>query len=295
MLAEALLPENTKIMATLPAIGIQGEKISKPSLFPPNLMLELLARGLLVALWLLWSKVYPPFIRIVQPRDWQLYAFPYTPNTVDHELMLVVVCVLFGAVVFSCNTIMCHRLRERWNSVAIVNDAVNSMLGFTFAIAAAEVVVSVIKINYGRPRPDFLSRCFPNKVYDGSEPPFYPTSGVPVCDEAADHFVVLEGRKSFPSGHTTAAFSSAIFTALYVAHNMPRMVRLQNVLLGKLCTGLLALLPAIFVGVSRTFDYRHHVEDVVVGALIGTGSAMLGREYLTREFMDVATEKAIQM
>ncbi|KAH0486367.1 MAG: hypothetical protein KVP17_004159 [Porospora cf. gigantea B] len=137
MLAEALLPENTKIMATLPAIGIQGEKISKPSLFPPNLMLELLARGLLVALWLLWSKVYPPFIRIVQPRDWQLYAFPYTPNTVDHELMLVVVCVLFGAVVFSCNTIMCHRLRERWNSVAIVNDAVNSMLGFTFAIAVS--------------------------------------------------------------------------------------------------------------------------------------------------------------
>ena len=135
MLAETLLPEKAKIMASLPAIGIQGDKISKPNLFPANLTLELLVRGILVALWLLWSKVYPPFIRIVQPRDWPLYAFPYTPNTVDHELMLVVVCVLFGAVVFTCNSIMRHRLRERWSAVAVVNDAVNSMLGFTFAIA----------------------------------------------------------------------------------------------------------------------------------------------------------------
>lgn len=61
---------------------------------------------------------------------------------------------------------------------------------------------------------------------------------------------------SFPSGHTTAAFSTAVITGLFF----------PNFFSG-------AIILASFVGVSRMYLGVHYPTDVLIGMIIGTGSA----------------------
>lgn len=65
-------------------------------------------------------------------------------------------------------------------------------------------------------------------------------------------------KYSFPSGHTTAAFSMAISTALL----FPSLLFI--------CVGL-----AFLVGISRMYIGVHYPSDVIVGILIGSSCSTL--------------------
>lgn len=65
---------------------------------------------------------------------------------------------------------------------------------------------------------------------------------------------------SFPSGHTTLAFSVMLYLALTV-----KQLSLQ----------LYCLLIAVLVGYSRVYLAQHFVEDVLAGSLIGAAFAVL--------------------
>ena len=70
------------------------------------------------------------------------------------------------------------------------------------------------------------------------------------------------GDHSFPSGHTSIAFSSAEFIRERYGWNY----------------GIPAYVVASFVGYSRVESKRHYTRDVVAGALIGMGSSLLFTE-----------------
>ncbi|MDX2135121.1 MAG: phosphatase PAP2 family protein [Saprospiraceae bacterium] len=74
------------------------------------------------------------------------------------------------------------------------------------------------------------------------------------------------GRTSFPSGHTAGAF--ALFTALTFMLP-PRMRPL----------GLPLALLAIACAVSRIFLVQHFLADVLAGAAIGIGMALISAEF----------------
>jgi membrane-associated phospholipid phosphatase len=67
------------------------------------------------------------------------------------------------------------------------------------------------------------------------------------------------GSQSFPSGHTSAAFSAAAFIQQRYGWRY----------------GLPAYAAAAFTGYSRVFADRHFVEDVIAGAAIGIISASI--------------------
>lgn len=73
-------------------------------------------------------------------------------------------------------------------------------------------------------------------------------------------------RKSFPSGHTSVSFAAA--------------ASLQNRYGWQV--GVPAQLVAAFVGLSRVESRKHHVHDVLVGAVIGEASGFL----ITRKASD---------
>ena len=99
------------------------------------------------------------------------------------------------------------------------------------------------------------------------------------------HDVVIEGRKSFPSGHSSFSFSAWGFVFFYLSGILNTWNFLDTACLtsGKLgtfhCTHPTPtwklLLPLIFLGgpavisISRTADYHHHWEDVVAGSALG--------------------------
>ena len=110
----------------------------------------------------------------------------------------------------------------------------------------------------GRLRPDFLDRCQPEKA------------ALPkiICKGSAAF--VNEGRRSFPSGHTSLCFAGLGFASLFFAGQF-RLFNQHGALLISWATSLF-LAPALaagFVGVSRIVDNRHHWQDVLVGALLG--------------------------
>lgn len=65
-------------------------------------------------------------------------------------------------------------------------------------------------------------------------------------------------KYSFPSGHTTSAFTLAIITALFIPS------------LALLCIGLSTL-----VGISRMYLGVHYPTDVIAGSIIGSVCSML--------------------
>ncbi|KAG0257933.1 hypothetical protein BG011_003664 [Mortierella polycephala] len=100
------------------------------------------------------------------------------------------------------------------------------------------------KVTVGKHRPDFLSRCKP--VMDGKvvvqNPPLQLWT-LAVCTQT-DKYILRDGMRSFPSGHTSTAFAGLVYIALWMG-------------------------AAMLVGISRVEDYRHAGVDVTWGAIIG--------------------------
>ena len=104
---------------------------------------------------------------------------------------------------------------------------------------------------------------------------------------------VLDGRRSFPSGHSSTAFSGMTFLFLWLAGvsyawNFSGAMPSRSLLssrIARICMTLSPIAFATWVAVSRVEDYvspfptlttysltklqRHHKEDVIVGSLIG--------------------------
>lgn len=74
------------------------------------------------------------------------------------------------------------------------------------------------------------------------------------------------GKRSFPSGHTSAAFHGASFIHMRYGTEY----------------GLPAYALATYVGYSRVVSKNHHERDVVAGAAIGT----LASWYFTTRYID---------
>ena len=81
-----------------------------------------------------------------------------------------------------------------------------------------------------------------------------------------------EGRRSFPSGHTSTCFAGLGLLSLFLAAQLGVFDGQGYVF--KLVLSLLPLFGAGLVGLSRIADYRHHWQDVLGGAVLGFFTAL---------------------
>jgi len=109
-------------------------------------------------------------------------------------------------------------------------------------------VTDVIKNAVGRPRPDLLARC---KPLTGT--PQHKLVTWEVCSETDSH-TLHDGWRSFPSGHSSFAFSGLGFLALFLCGQM-RVFRPRSDL-GRCLLALSPLLAAAIIAISRCEDYR---------------------------------------
>lgn len=86
-----------------------------------------------------------------------------------------------------------------------------SILGLLGTLFVTAFVTDIIKNAVGRPRPDLLSRCQPEKGTPEDTLVTYT-----VCTGTNQH-ILNEGWRSFPSGHSSFAFAGFGYLSQYVS------------------------------------------------------------------------------
>jgi len=193
-----------------------------------------------------------PFIRVVQPEELWLYRNPMTDSYLPSDwLWRMVAFVPLGAIL---------------GSYALTRDQTDlttATLVTTLATPLTGVLTNIIKLAVGRPRPDFVFRCWP----DGTVPLDAFTSSELPC--TGDRDVVMEGRKSFPSGHSSFSFATWGFVFLYLSGKLGTFRHSEPGQTWKLLLSLSLLVAPLMIAISRTADYHHHWQDVVAGSILG--------------------------
>ncbi|OON24056.1 PAP2 family protein [Opisthorchis viverrini] len=121
-------------------------------------------------------------------------------------------------------------------------------------------ITDVGKAAVGRLRPSFFDQCGPNVLQStvlGYITDYSCTSG-----SEKDH---LDARKSFPSGHSSLAIYSALFLCIYLQLRQSKF-RIPAL---RVAAQTVFLSLAIVTCITRITDYRHHVTDVLAGAVLG--------------------------
>lgn len=123
----------------------------------------------------------------------------------------------------------------------------------------AMFLTNCVKDYAGRLRPDFISRL-------KKEPSCNATLASLAIECCLDNPIMKDGRRSFPSGHSSMSFAGIMPLCLMLAW------RLQPIRTGSPLMLLISWIPVslpIVVAVSRTVNNRHHFTDIAVGSAIG--------------------------
>ncbi|XP_023339512.1 phospholipid phosphatase 1 [Eurytemora carolleeae] len=166
-------------------------------------------------------------------------------------------------------------LAEFFRSVYSVN------VTFFFGAAANQLITDICKYSIGRLRPHFLSLCNPNLTLDEAtcgtplEPKYitdFACSGSDLFPSEPEYLDrVRDSRLSFLSGHASLSAYSMLFAIIYIQRKLTnRNYRLVKPLIQVGCS-----LFAIYTSLSRISDYKHHPEDVIGGAVLGSLVAVL--------------------
>lgn len=129
------------------------------------------------------------------------------------------------------------------------------------------LVMDVIKVLIGEPRPHFLDSCRPNTALNCTKGMFVPT--FTCLNKDVSNYTLRDSSRSFPSGHACLSVYSALFMIWYLQIRVPK---LQTIFLIPFMQTICMIWVSI-CSVSRITDHRHHWWDVLGGLLLGILSA----------------------
>ncbi|KAI8638532.1 phosphatidic acid phosphatase type 2/haloperoxidase [Parasitella parasitica] len=209
-----------------------------------------------------------PFHRMFSLED-KTIMFPYSEKESVPVWALLIICFVVPIFIIASISLSGYGYKRS------IHDFHSGVLGLCLGLAMTIMLTDVIKVTAGRPRPDMLSRCQPPA--DAVDPRFGLT-GVSVCTTDIYSHAMIDGFKSFPSGHSSFSFAGLGYLALYIAGKVKMFDEKGHTYKGFLFA--FPIIGALLVAISRTEDYRHHWQDVTIGSLLGSFCAYFAyRQY----------------
>ncbi|KAM7387172.1 hypothetical protein PAMA_009676 [Pampus argenteus] len=208
-------------------------------------------------------------------------TYPYKETEAIPDSLLIA-----GGIAITGLTIAlgeCYRVRFRGvYSRAFVRNRYVSCLykelgSFLFGCCVGQSLTNMAKLSVGRLRPNFLSVCNITYASIGCTAGSYVPHAV--CRQLNDR-MVEEARKSFFSGHA----SFAMYTMLYLAFYLQARLSWRGARLLRPLIQFLLVMIAIYTGLSRISDYRHHPTDVLTGFIQGGLTAYWVAFYISSMF-----------
>ncbi|KAF7240164.1 Phospholipid phosphatase 3 [Varanus komodoensis] len=208
-------------------------------------------------------------------------SYPLQHVETISDLVLITVGVLIAALMIILGeSFRVHNLPQGSRST-VPNPYVVALYkevgAFLFGCTVGQSLTNVAKTAVGRLRPYFLAACQPNLTHfnckDGYLEDYVCTGGASLEREA---------RKSFYSGHA----SFAMYTMMYLVFYLQARFTWQGARTLRPLVQFVLLMLAIYTGLTRISDYRHHPSDVVVGLLQGAVVAYWVAFHVSSMFQD---------
>jgi membrane-associated phospholipid phosphatase len=153
----------------------------------------------------------------------------------------------------------------------------DTAVGYVEGLALTLGVVEVLKMGVGRLRPDFQDRALRYHCHTEVVAGLDCAGTTPLDpDPEQARWLLNDGRKSFPSGHS----ATAMYLSSYLTYAIGgRYVWGPDATTTSRSAGVLAqallLSAGVFTAGSRYGDGRHHVGDALTGGALGLGFASL--------------------
>jgi len=216
--------------------------------YAPDWIITIILAGVFFAL-----DAVPGFKRDFSLSDTSL-RHPYAVHQRVPDAALYIIAFVAPLVLQGCVNLI--TIRSWW-------DFHNATLGLVLGLATTGAFTQITKITVGRPRPDIIDRCQP---IPGSVDPTYQLSTIAICTQT-DQAILKDGWRSFFSGHSSLSFAGLGFLAYYLAGKLHLFDRRGHA--AKAWISLTPLAGASLVAISRSMDYRHHWQDILVGSIVG--------------------------
>jgi membrane-associated phospholipid phosphatase len=195
--------------------------------------------------------------------------YPMKKNSVPTAVLPFISIVFPLLCIFLCSKMDTSGRRARSTAAS---------LGLLLSVAISFVFVNSVKQACGNYRPDFAARCWGSATAD----PVWKEYGKPDCGNLENESLlndVRQGRRSFPSGHTSMSFSGLFYLSLYLMYYLKCFggsrtnTERTEAFVWKVLISLAPLSVAVGVAITRIRDMWHHPEDVIVGSLLGAGTS----------------------
>ncbi|XP_017267595.1 phospholipid phosphatase 1 [Kryptolebias marmoratus] len=195
--------------------------------------------------------------------------YPLKDDTISYQL-LGGVMIPFCLIVMFCGELLSvylSRIKNQSLGKKYLSCLYKAVGSYLFGAAASQSLTDIAKYSIGRLRPHFLAVCKPAWERINCKTGTYIENFT--CTEVES--LVDEARVSFSSGHSSFSMYCMLFLALYLQARMRS--KWSRLLRPTIQFFLIA--TAVYVGLTRVSDYKHHWSDVLTGLLQGGVVAVL--------------------
>ncbi|XP_068166550.1 phospholipid phosphatase 1-like [Antennarius striatus] len=195
--------------------------------------------------------------------------YPLNDDTISYQLLggVMIPFTLIVLICGECLSIYLSRNKNKCSGTKYVACVYKAIGSYLFGAAANQSLTDIAKSSIGRLRPHFLAVCKPAWDHINCKTGGYIENFT--C--SGDKYLVDEARLSFFSGHSSFSMYCMLFLVLYIQARLSS----QWARLLRPTIQFFLIATAVYVGLTRVSDYKHHWSDVLTGLLVGGLVAIL--------------------